>query len=223
MAGVLALPQPQSEEESKILKEQALQGSPDAADHVVGWYLLLMGNGKLYWATIAAENGSRTGAYNMASILSDRGSLDSDPYGDNGRDRIWFWLKKAADHGSEYALEWVKREFPETDKVRPAPEQEIQRWRLSEQTLPKFKQVAMRGSPNAAYKLYEHYTSPHSEPKERLFWATIAAQNGHPKAPYVLGKLMLKSDQPSDQERAIFWLKKAAAAGDKDAIRLLQR
>lgn len=220
MADVVALPQPRSEEENKILTQQALQGSPEAADHVAGWYLLLMGNGKLDWATVAAENGSPIGADNIASILSDGGLLlDSNPYGDYSRDRIWFWLHRAADHGDEYAIEHVKLEFPEPDKMRLEPEQEIQRWRLSEKTLPQFKRAAMRGSPDAAYRLYQY----HADPKEHLFWARIGAQNGHPQAPIALSRLLLKSRESNDHIRAEFWLKKAIAGGNKEAAKLLQR
>lgn len=218
MADVVALPMPRSAEESKILAQQALQGDMEAADKKTSFNLLVMGNAKLDWATISAENGSFVGAYNLATTLSDVRSLTDNPYGDYRFDREWFWLKRSADAGYKYAISDLKEAYPDPDKIRPEPEQEIQRWHLTGPTLPQFKRAAMRGSPNAAYRVYQHY----SDPKKRLFWARIAAQNGHPQAPYAVGHLLLESPESDDRIRAEFWLKKAATAGDKEAAKLLQ-
>jgi len=223
MAGVLALPQFKSSEERQKLEYQALQGSPDAAEKIVGILALFPSSDRLYWATIAAENSSYKGAYNLAVFLVDPGTDGVEPYEGYAKDREWYWLIKAANSGHELAIYTLKTDFPQSKKLHLEPDKEVKQWVLSNKTLPKYKRAAMRGSPEAAYRLCQHYSfSPASELKEGLFWATIAAQNSHPKAPYIVGKLLLKTGKPNDHERALFWLRKAATTGDKDAIKLLE-
>jgi TPR repeat protein len=223
MAGVLALPQFESKEERIKLERQALQGSREAADKIVKNLLLSSSRSKLYWATIAAENESRNGAYNLGSTIADVGTKDAESYGDFKRDREWYWFNKTAAEGDAEAAYVLKLKFPQPNGMKPEPENEIKQWVLSIKTLPAFKRAAMRGSSEAAFQVYKHYSEVSPKSKELLFWAAIAAQNGHPDAPYILGKLLLKTGKADDRIRAGFWLRKAAAAGDKNASTLLKK
>jgi TPR repeat protein len=224
IADILALPQPKSQKEYDALKQQALRGSPEAADKMVSFFALVVSSKEgFYWALIAAENGSRIGAYNVASFLSDTDLMDHEPYGAYQRDRIWFWLKRAEGVANADAVNALKQEFPCPERMRPESEKEIRRWNLSRKTLPKFKRAAMLGSPGAAYRLYQYYSSSDKKQKGVLFWATIAAQNDHPEAPFIVGSLMLESSDRKDKERAIFWLSKAARTGNKEAGKMLNQ
>jgi TPR repeat protein len=212
---VVALPQFKSEKERLSLERQALEGSPEAADNIVGKLCLFPNSSAFYWANIAAENNSHNGAANMASLVDDPGMNGTDVYGAYRTDRRYFWTVKASKDKEHLERErrYVEKEFPDPQKMQPPPEEIVKRWELSEKTLKKFKLAAMRGSPEAAFRLYEYFSSPDSELKDGLFWAIIAAQNGHQGAPDVLGKLMLKSSNLQDRERAQFWLRKASTIG----------
>ena len=212
---VLALPQFESREGQARLEQNALQGSPEASDKIVHVLALFPGSDKFYWATIAAENNSNNGAVNMANFLSDPGTNGVELYGDYKRDRQHFWLKIAAKNNDTDAQKLLQKYFSDVSKMRIEPEKEISTWVVTKKTLPKFKRAAMLGSSEAAYKLYEHFRFSNPRQKESFFWATVAAQNGHPKAPSVVGKIMLKSENPLDRERAQFWLGKASASGQR--------
>lgn len=214
---VLGLPQFESEKERLSLERQALQGSSEAADNIVGKLCLFPNSSAFYWANIAAENGSRNGAANMASLVDDPGMKGTDVYGAYRTDRRYFWSVKACKNVEYLEREerYLKKEFPDPQKMLPPPEEIVEKWKLSEKTLKKFELAAMRGSPEAAFKLYEYYSVPNTELKDGLFWAIISAQNGHPSAPAVIGKLMLKSSNQQDRERAQFWLRKASTVENR--------
>jgi len=76
---------------------------------------------------------------------------------------------------------------------------------------------AMRGSGEAATKLFLFYGFVALNPTEEHRWVVIGAQNGDPVAQYNLYKDLIRSDDDLEKQRAEFWLRKAAAAGDKDA------
>jgi hypothetical protein len=180
--GVLAIPQFNSREEQVETEHKALLGSPEAADTIVGIYCLYPNSDALYWASIAAENNSRNGAFSMANFLSEsyRGV---EAYSDYQREREYFWLQKAIKGDNPHdAINMSKIDFPNATKLQSEPETAIQKWSLTEKMLPRFKRAAMRGSPEAAYKLYEYFR----ESNEGLFWAIIAAQNGHRGAPPII-------------------------------------
>lgn len=79
---------------------------------------------------------------------------------------------------------------------------------------------ALYGDKNAAFKLSEHYLTAQNEPIEGHFWLKTAAENGHAIAQYNLATTYL--EQFHDKPHAIFWYKKSAALGDKDARERLQ-
>lgn len=76
---------------------------------------------------------------------------------------------------------------------------------------------AMRGSSEAATKLFLFYGFVALNPTEEHRWVIIGAENGDPVAQYNLYQDLVNSDDDLEKRRAEFWLRKAAAAGDKDA------
>mgnify|MGYP003919449301 CR=1 FL=1 len=82
---------------------------------------------------------------------------------------------------------------------------------------------AMRGSPEAATKISVFYGFVLLNPIEERRWALIAAENGDPVAQYNVYEDFMNNDTALDRERALFWLRKSAAAGFKDAQEKLKR
>jgi TPR repeat protein len=82
---------------------------------------------------------------------------------------------------------------------------------------------AMRGSPEAATKISVFYGFVLLNPIEERRWALIAAENGNPVAQYNVYEDFMNNDTALDRERALFWLRKSAAAGFKDAQEKLKR
>lgn len=81
----------------------------------------------------------------------------------------------------------------------------------------------MRGSPEAATKISVFYGFVLLNPIEERRWALIAAENGNPVAQYNVYEDFMNNDTALDRERALFWLRKSAAAGFKDAQEKLKR
>jgi hypothetical protein len=88
--------------------------------------------------------------------------------------------------------------------------------------LPKLEREALKGSPDAAFRLYRYHQSVRLDFKEGLFWAQIAAENGHPVGQYNLGFLWRNDPDPRNRLRARFWLERAAEKGDSLAVDLLR-
>lgn len=75
-----------------------------------------------------------------------------------------------------------------------------------------------QGDPDAAFRLYAHYTSGSgSSEKESERWLEIAAENGHKGAQYNYWAAHKDSKDDVLKARADYWLCKAAAAGDQGA------
>lgn len=95
---------------------------------------------------------------------------------------------------------------------------------LTEHQIKLLEDMALRGSPGAAFRLflcYEKYEYKKDHSKS-LYWVRIAAQNGHPQGEYNYG-LKLKDDpDPKNRLRAGFWLQRAAKQGVKEAEALLK-
>jgi TPR repeat protein len=51
---------------------------------------------------------------------------------------------------------------------------------------------------------------------EAIFWATIAAENGHQGGMFNLGYQLSQSRDPKQRLRARFWLNKLVLSGNKD-------
>lgn len=92
-AGISAQMIPSGEYAS--VEQQALEGSPDAAHRLAVQYEALMQYTEtIFWGTIAAENGSQVGAYNVGFRLAH--SPDA-----KQRLRGRYWLKKVAATGGD--------------------------------------------------------------------------------------------------------------------------
>ncbi len=92
------------------LSDLALDGSGEAARKLAIHYQVAAYDPEkaLYWAIIAAENRDVVGQYTAGFLLKD----DPDP---RQRRRAIFWLKKAAEQGSEPA-ETLLMELEEADE-----------------------------------------------------------------------------------------------------------
>ncbi|MDF3983697.1 hypothetical protein P3W24_12240 [Luteibacter sp. PPL201] len=82
---------------------------------------------------------------------------------------------------------------------------------------------AMRGSAEAASRISVFYGFVLLNPMEERRWALIAAENGDPVAQFNVYEDFMNNDTALDRERALFWLRKSAAAGYKDAQEKLKR
>jgi TPR repeat protein len=94
---------------------------------------------------------------------------------------------------------------------------------LTQQQLRELAVEAMRGSSEAASKISIFYGFVLLNPIEERRWALIAAENGDPVAQYNVYEDFVNNDTALDRERALFWLKKSANAGYKDAQEKLKR
>lgn len=94
---------------------------------------------------------------------------------------------------------------------------------LTKQQLQKLSVEAMRGSSEAASKISVFYGFVLLNQMEERRWALIAAENGDPVAQYNVYEDFVNNDTALDRERALFWLRKSANAGYKDAQEKLKR
>lgn len=76
---------------------------------------------------------------------------------------------------------------------------------------------AMRGSSEAATKIAVFFGFVALNPTEQHRWVIIAAENGDAVAQFNAYQDFMHYDTELDRERALFWLKKSAASGDKMA------
>jgi TPR repeat protein len=86
-------------------------------------------------------------------------------------------------------------------------------------------QSARSGDRDAAFKLYEYYDMVKLDRDASLIWLTTAAKNGHTVAQYNLGMTYDGELFPDlkDIDRAKYWFQRAAAGGDAEASRKLQK
>lgn len=82
---------------------------------------------------------------------------------------------------------------------------------------------AARGSGEAASKLFLFYGFVALNPAEERRWTLIGAENGDAASQYNMYQDLSDSDSRFDRERALFWLRKAAASGDADARKELKK
>ncbi|HXH11320.1 MAG TPA: hypothetical protein VNP04_16355 [Alphaproteobacteria bacterium] len=93
---------------------------------------------------------------------------------------------------------------------------------IPEAELPSLKHEALKGSPDAAFRLSLYYESVRLDFKEGLFWTQIAAENGHPSGQYNYGFRLRNDPDPRNRLRARFWLERAAENGVSLAVDLLK-
>ena len=81
---------------------------------------------------------------------------------------------------------------------------------------------ALKGSAEAAKRLCDFYDFVRMDRVKSMFWAQIAAENGGRINEYNYGFMLHEDSNPNNQQRARFWLERAARAGDKEAEELLK-
>jgi len=101
--------------------------------------------------------------------------------------------------------------------------------RRKEQAEEDFLQTVQRGEPGALYNLAEAYQNGHKgegapsayDKARRLF--SLAAQQGHVGALYVLGEMSYtgKGSMPHDKPRGLAWMEAAAAKKFQPALEFL--
>jgi TPR repeat protein len=99
--------------------------------------------------------------------------------------------------------------------------------------IPSLESEALRGSAVAAFRLHSYFEMVVLDYREGFYWASIAAENGHPVGQYTLGFILaddshaslIGRDDPKqrkrDRERARYWLRRAADNGNQRATELL--
>ena len=102
-------------------------------------------------------------------------------------------------------------------------------FKLNENEIKSLSDMALKGSKEAATKLYDHYEMYKNDFLEANFWLRIAAENGDTTAQYNYGIDLFEENyshilgitDPIEIERrkkrAVFWFKKAATNGCKFA------
>lgn len=93
-----------SAKEVKILTDSALLGDAEAALRLNSFFAMVRvdKDKALYWAIIAAENGSAVGECNAGLLLMESREPEA-------RLRAKFWLLRAHNHGNPRAAELLKR------------------------------------------------------------------------------------------------------------------
>lgn len=117
----------------------------------------------------------------------------------------------------------------------PKPTIGNQNFAIPESELPSLEREALRGSPDAAFRLHLYYELIHTDFQRSMYWVTIAAENGHAIGQYNLASFLL-DDQRAElihesdrqhrvqaRERARYWLDQALAGARKKRDKELQQ
>lgn len=98
-----------------------------------------------------------------------------------------------------------------------------QKFCLEESERLNLEQEAMLGSGEAALKLFQYYDFCASDYQKGLYWIQIAAENGDTTAQYNYAiHLMVDVGGELGKLGALYWFRKAAAAGDPVAKEKLE-
>lgn len=143
----------------------------------------------------------------------------------------------AADQRIPLTLEAARTYLTERKPEAAAAEEEARRFTEAGQDQAAFllrKYAAQKGSAEAAYGMAQYYDPashsaeasvvPAPDAEQAAVWYEAAAKDGKAEAMLRLGE-MLKSgvlDRPDGPEQSVFWLRKAAEAGNEKAKELLQ-
>lgn len=93
---------------------------------------------------------------------------------------------------------------------------------IGEKDLPAFEEMALNGDAEAAHRLSILYSMVRYDPKQHLYWTTIAAENGSIPAQVNLGLLLRDDPDPKNRRRAVYWLRRAAETGNELAAKYLK-
>lgn len=89
---------------------------------------------------------------------------------------------------------------------------------LSSDDLAKLSAQALDGSIDAAERVSNYYHYIKRDEKQSLHWALVGAENGSTWLQLIVYQDFSESKKTHDHRRALFWLKRAADAGDQNAI-----
>ena len=81
---------------------------------------------------------------------------------------------------------------------------------------------ALDGSIDAATKLAKYYSMVTLQYDEAKFWYQIGAENGSAEAMYGFWSMAYAGNDSNERRRGLFWLRKAASLGDKQAVEALK-
>ena len=101
------------EKDLPSFEQKALDGNPESARRLSSFYDMVRNDRKqaVYWAMIAAENGSVVGQYNLGFLLRD----DPDP---KNRRRALYWLKRVSKSGDQHAADMAIQLLKEISEKR---------------------------------------------------------------------------------------------------------
>ncbi len=128
-------------------------------------------------------------------------------------------LEKAKKEGEEElkkAQQEIKKDREEMEKaIEEAKKIRVKGSHyLREDEVKRLQEQALKGSPDAAYRLWGYYEFTNKRDLEkRDFWEVIAAENGDAFSQYNYGVRLSMNKDPINKIRARFWWKKAAAKG----------
>jgi TPR repeat protein len=97
-----------------------------------------------------------------------------------------------------------------------------QEFALNKGQIAALEEQALDGSGDAAMKLAEYYFMVTLQYDEAKHWYQIGAENGNAEAMYGFWFMANAGNDPSERRRGYFWLKKAAALGDKQSQEALK-
>src|SRR5215469_14260100 len=82
---------------------------------------------------------------------------------------------------------------------------------------------AMMGDGKAASKLSDYYRFDRNMDPKWKYWALIGAENGDARSQFDEYNILAESDDPQDQRRAFYWLRRSTEGGFSGATVELQR
>jgi TPR repeat protein len=97
---------------------------------------------------------------------------------------------------------------------------------IPDKDIPALREAALRGSGASALKLAQFYGPLKRDSARRLYWLTIAAENGNPVGMHNLAYLLLHGEHLPEENRdheirARFWLERAVRAGSNRSREML--
>jgi hypothetical protein len=100
------------------------------------------------------------------------------------------------------------------DPAKPPPAFLNSSLAVPKEQMVRLERAALGGDPEAALKLAMHFEFVRMDHAKSESWMTIAAENGSPIGEYSLGVDFGQKGGAQNRLRALYWLKKAKAAGE---------
>lgn len=197
-------------------KIKALSGNSDAMQRILDYYRFEVYNVEdlEFWELIAAENGEEYSAYSYSFFCYFEKKITI---------RGIFWLMKDGNNISEIeqSCELLEKDIP-LDYLN-SENSDIEVNDISDYEL--LKIYALKGNPEAAYKLYflsktqgscdyvlrigAFFSKTKEWENSKIYWLRIGAQNGSIECMREYSKILKKSSNKLDNIRSEFWEKKS--------------